>query len=359
MLREPLLCVILSTMKSFVKLPKLQPGDRVAIIAPSSGLAAEFPWVYKLGLERVRNELNLEPVEYPSTRFKQPSLKVRADDLKNAFNDPSIKAIVSTIGGSDQIKLLKYLSSEDIKNNPKPFFGYSDNTHLGLFLWNLGMPSFYGGSVMTQLAMQSAMDKMTIDSLRTSLFTYDRVRIKPSKTYNDIGLDWRDQSNLTKKRIYEPNLGWRWDGDADASGILWGGCVESLVAQFTTGIYLPSAEDLVDTVLFIETAEDIPEHWIVEYLLTGMGERGWLDKFKAILVGRPKAWEYNKPNSTSDKERYRQDQQTTILQAVRAYNSKIPVIQNLDFGHTDPQTIIPLGNKVLIDSNIQAISFQY
>jgi muramoyltetrapeptide carboxypeptidase LdcA involved in peptidoglycan recycling len=33
---------------------------------------------------------------------------------------------------------------------PKPFFGYSDETSLQLFLWNLGLVSYVGGSIMLQ-----------------------------------------------------------------------------------------------------------------------------------------------------------------------------------------------------------------
>ena len=350
---------ILPSVKKFMKLSKLKTGDKVAIVAPSSGLAAVFPWVYKLGLERIRNEIGLETIEYPSTKLKNASLEARAKDLMDAFADPDIKAIISTIGGSDQIRLLKYLSPETLRANPKLFFGYSDNTHLGIYLWNLGIPSYYGGSVMTQFAMQSSMDEMTISSLREALFTDSTVPIIASETYNDIGLTWQDESNLTKKRLHQPNAGWSWDGEKDAEGVLWGGCVESLVAQFSTSIYLPNDDDITGAALFLETGEDIPEHWIIEYLLTGMGERGWLNKFSAVLIGRPKAWEYNKQNSDPVKEKYRQDQQTTVLRTIRMYNSEIPVVQNMDFGHTDPQTILPVGNKVFISSKNHQINLQY
>jgi hypothetical protein len=47
---------------------KLVPGDRVAVV--SSGFAAPglFPEVHELGMRRLREEISLEPVEYPTTR---------------------------------------------------------------------------------------------------------------------------------------------------------------------------------------------------------------------------------------------------------------------------------------------------
>jgi muramoyltetrapeptide carboxypeptidase LdcA involved in peptidoglycan recycling len=129
--------------------------------------------------------------------------------------------------------------------------------------------------------------------------------------------------------------------------------------QCTTGKYLPAAEDLAGTILFLETAEDIPEAWVIEYLLTGYGERGWFDTFQAVLVGRPKAWEFDKPNSAEQKAAYRVEQRKTVLETIRHYNMNIPIIQNLDFGHTAPQIVMPSGNKARIDAAAHKIYLSY
>lgn len=325
-------------MKQFVKLSKLKLGDQVAIISPSAGLPGLFPWVQDLGLERLCDVFGLVPKEYPTTRQMNASLQNRARDITDAFKDPANKAVIASIGGDDQIKLLKYLDPQVFLDNPKPFFGYSDNTHLHNFLWHLGTPSFYGGSIMTQYTMQGGMHDFTVEYLKKALFENGEVELTAPKEFNDEGLDWSNKQNLTKQRKMEPNDGWRWDGTKDAEGILWGGCIESLVEEFTVGKYLPNDNDLSGTILFLESAEDIPDPWIVEYLLTGMGERGWFDKFQAVLVGRPKAWEFDKQKTPLEKTGYRKAQREVALKTIRQYNKDIPIIQNLDFGHTDPQT---------------------
>ena len=129
---------------------------------------------------------------------------------------------------------------------------------------------------------------------------------------------------------------------------MWGGCVESLIVQSSTAKYLPKDEDIDGAILVLETAEDIPEHWIIEYLLTGFGERGWFDKFQAVLVGRPKAWEFDKQNNAEQKVEYRKEQRKTVVDVVRQYNKDIPIVQNVDFGHTEPQVALPLGRKVRV-----------
>jgi muramoyltetrapeptide carboxypeptidase LdcA involved in peptidoglycan recycling len=132
-----------------------------------------------------------------------------------------------------------------------------------------------------------------------------------------------------------------------------------LIVQSSTGKYLPKDEDIDDTILVLETAEDIPEHWIIEYLLTGFGERGWFDKFQAVLVGRPKAWEFNKQNDTETKAAYRQKQRETVVKTIREYNTAIPIVQNVDFGHTDPQIVLPFGRKAVVSPANNTIKLNY
>lgn len=346
-------------MKEFVKLQKLKEGDQVAVISPSNGLPQIFPDVYELGLKRLQDEFGLVPKEYPTTRIMGAPLKDRARDVMAAFEDPDNKAVFTSIGGEDQIKLIKYLDADVIRNNPKPFIGYSDNTHIHNFLWNLGIPSYYGGAIMTQFGMQGAMDDLTVRSIKKALFEGGETEVEVSDQYNDIGLDWRNVKALSQRRQYEPNDGLFWDGKQDAEGILWGGCVESLIFQSTVNKYLPKDSDLEGTILFLETAEDIPEPWLVEYLLAGFGERGWFDKVRGVLVGRPKAWEFDKQKTAQEKAEYRTAQRETVLKTVREYNATIPVVQNLDFGHTDPQLLLPMGRTVQINTMDKKITFNY
>lgn len=344
---------------NFVKLNKLQKGDQVAVISPSTGLPGLFPWVQDLGLKRLKEDFGLNPVEYPTTRKMGSSLKDRARDIMDAFADPKNKAVLASIGGYDQIKLIRYLDPKVFTDNPKPFFGFSDNTHLHNFLWNLGIPSYYGGGVMNQFGMNVEMHGLTVNSIRHALFDEGEYEIEVSDEYNDEGLNWAEEGNLSKPRKMGKNSGLVWDGAEDGEGTLWGGCVESLIVQATTGKYLPKDSDLDGAVLYIETSEEMPDHWVIEYLLTGFGERGWLNKFQAVLVGRPKAWHFNKQNSPEEKAKYTKDQQEAVIRTIREYNSTIPVVQNLDFGHTDPQLCIPSGNKARIVTKDMKIYLNY
>src|SRR5437667_81070 len=131
---------------------KLHPGDRVAVSSPSFAAPGVFPAKHELAMRRLRDELGLEPVEYPTTRRVDAAAKDRAADLMAAFADPSIKAVLATIGGDDQLTVLPFLDADLVAANPKPFLGYSDNTNLLNWLWNLGVAGYHGGSTMVHLA---------------------------------------------------------------------------------------------------------------------------------------------------------------------------------------------------------------
>lgn len=342
-------------MKVFKPLKKLQPGDRVAVLSPSFAAPGMFPEVYELGLLRLRDTFGLVPVEYPTTRKLGATAAERAADLIAAFEDPEIKAVIATIGGDDQVTYIKNLPAEPFSNNPKPYFGYSDNTHFENFLWLNGVPSYYGGSIMTQYAMQGEMDEYTVEYLRHALFENNEKELIASATFNDMGLDWSESENLSKRRTHEPNEGFCWDGSANAEGITWGGCIESIDEILRHGVRLPTLEEFDEIILIMETSEELPSGEYVARVLRALGERGILARIKGVLVGRAKAWEFDKQNSPEEKATYRTEQRDTMLRVIRSYNPSVPVVQNMNFGHTDPQIPLPYGSRIRIDSAAKRI----
>lgn len=352
-------------------LPRLHPGDRVAVLSPSFAAPGMFPQVFELGLRRMREVFGLEPAEFPATRKLGASVEERAADLMAAFEDPSIKAVVASIGGDDQVTYVHRLPPEPFVRNPKPFFGYSDNSHLANFLWLHGVPSYYGGSVMTQYAMQSRMDDYTVRYLRDALFGKEgEVELHPSETFNEVGLHWDDPANLDRERERSQSEGWIWDTAGDAvdegeagmgsvEGVTWGGCLGSVDEMLRHAVPLPSLEDFEQVVLLLETSEEIPEADYVRRVLRALGERGVLERLRGVLVGRPKAWEFDKPQPPAARQAYRELQRETIVGAVRAYNKAAPIVQNLDFGHTDPQVPIPYGGRVRVDSGARRIFVRF
>lgn len=340
----------------------LKPGDKVAIVSPSAGLPFLFPWVYEQGIQQLKEVFQLQPVEFPSARqspeFLSQNPKARAEDINQAFADPSIKGIIATIGGNDQIRILPYLNKHVIAANPKVFMGYSDCTNLHLFLWNLGIVSYYGGSIMVQFAMGGGMQKYTVEAIRKAIFNPPIGEVKSALEYSDADLDWADKENLKRKRDTSPSQGWVWHNMPNGviSRRLWGGCVEILDLHLSVKRYFPHPDQLKDTVLFMETSEEMPPEGFVYRFIAALGELGILNKLKAILVGYPKA-QFFGMQPPEGREEYIANQQNGIVTALKDYDSHIPVVFNMNFGHTDPQLIIPNGSMVTLDGIKKIISF--
>jgi muramoyltetrapeptide carboxypeptidase LdcA involved in peptidoglycan recycling len=346
----------------FKQAQPLAINDKVAIVSPSSGMPFLFPWIYEQGLDRLKKVFHLEPVEYPTARqspeYLSKNPKARAEDINRAFADPSIKGIIATIGGNDQIRILPYLDQKIIGANPKIFMGYSDCTNLHLFLWNLGLVSYYGGAIMTQFAMGGGMQEYTVDSIRKAIFHPPIGKVFAASEYSDADLDWGDQQNLSKKRPMYPGHGWIWHNDKRSiiQGRLWGGCLEVLDLHLSVKRYLPDLDQLNGAILFIETSEEMPSEGFVYRFIAALAELHMLDKFQAILMAYPKA-QFCDKQPAGGREGFILNQQNAVKNALEDYGITIPVIFNMNFGHTDPQIIIPNGGHVKINVSLKTIEF--
>ena len=269
---------------TFVYPPKLRAGDKVALLSPSGGLPALLPAIYEQGVQRLREMFQLQPLEYPTTRKWGATPQERADDLHAAFADPEIKAVFASIGGDDQIKLLKYLDADLLRAHPKAFFGYSDNTNLHNFLWNLGLVSYHGGMIMTEFGRGSAMSPYTQAGLQRALFDGGEYEIHPSPVYADQDHPWDDPANLGRDSELFPNSGWHWQGRADmVEGTLWGGNLEIISWSLRANQHILPVESYASKIFYCETSEELPAATEVYRILRDMGERGMLQQFAAVL----------------------------------------------------------------------------
>ncbi|MEV0257099.1 S66 peptidase family protein [Streptomyces sp. NPDC050732] len=341
--------------------PKPSPGDRVAVLSPSSGLPELFPLPYELGLKRLREEFGLEPVEYPTTRKMGSTPRERADDLHAAFTDPTVKAVIASIGGDDQITVLPYLDRELIRAHPKPFFGWSDNTNLLAHLWQSGIVGYHGASVMCELGRPGAMAPQTADSLRAALFTSGPYELRPAERYRDVDLPWEDPALLLAEPSTEPGGGWLWHGpERVVEGRSWGGNLEILSWLLMADREIQRDLSAYDgCVLFLETSEELPAADDVFRILRNMGERGLLHRFPALLMGRAKAWSFQRPSDTAGKAAYVREQREAVQKALAAYAPGTMAVFDVDLGHTDPQVVIPYGGIVRVDGPARRITVTY
>ncbi|HEX8866679.1 MAG TPA: S66 peptidase family protein [Lentzea sp.] len=343
---------------SLINPPKPRPGDRVAIVSPAAGVPGLFPLPYELGLHRLKTDFGLHPVEYPTTRTMGATPQERAADLHAAFADPTITAVIATIGGDDQITVLPHLDAELITANPKPFFGHSDNTNLLMWLYNRGIIGFYGGSVMVQFGRPGAMHPTTAASLQAALFTPGEYQLTESTEYGDKDSPWEDPATFDAEPLLEPSGGWIWhQPDRVVEGPSWGGNLEILSWLMMAGKEINDPEQYEGRVLFFETSEEMPTDVEVYRILRNMGERGLLQRFAAVLVGRAKSWFFT--NQDTDRATYTGQQRAAVMKAFREYAPDTMIVFDVDLGHTDPQIVTPVGGTIRVDGPQRTITVTY
>ena len=133
-------------------------GDTVATVSLSWGGAGDedLLWRYRLGRKRLEEQFGLKVVEMENTlkgsKYLYQHPEARAKDLMDAFSDPAIKAVFSCIGGEESVRMLPYVDFDVVRQNPKIFVGYSDTTITHLICLKAGLSSFYGPSLLAELA---------------------------------------------------------------------------------------------------------------------------------------------------------------------------------------------------------------
>jgi muramoyltetrapeptide carboxypeptidase LdcA involved in peptidoglycan recycling len=94
-------------------------------------------------------------------------------------------------------------------------------------------------------------------------------------------------------------------------------------------------------------------------MLRNAGERGLLEQFPAVVVGRAKAASLEHRTSPEERERYRADQKAAVLRALASYNPGATVVFDVDLGHTDPQWVLPYGGLMTVDGAGRRIVAHY
>ncbi|MBE6482861.1 MULTISPECIES: LD-carboxypeptidase [Actinomyces] len=347
-------------MSQLVSPGKAKEGDKIAVLSPSLAVPAIGPAVHQQALERLHAITGLVPVEFPTTRRLGAGARERADDLNAAFADPSIRAIIATAGGDDEMTVLPLLDVEPVLTDPKPVLGYSDNTNLHQWLWEHGVCSFHGGATQVHLGPGPEVDAVHRASLRAALLTGETLEVTEPGYSEDFGKDWADPQALSEYGTREQTEPWLWDGPSTAaSGPGWGGCLEVLVLGLAAGRIHADARDLDGCVLILETSELLPGRELVAGMLRSLGERGVLTAAAAVLLARAPATSFQVSRDAQARAQYRQEQAQSALEVIRHYNTAAPVCAGVPFGHTRPQWILPHGGTLTVDAASRRITASY
>ena len=319
---------------------KLKVGDEVRIIAPS----------------RSMNIIGKETIEVATERFEKMGLKVtfgkyvneadeyygtasiehRVEDIKDAFLDKNVKAIITIIGGFNSNQILKYIDYDIIKQNPKIICGYSDITAiLSAIHAKTGLVTYYGPHFSTFGEIKGF--DYTQEYFNKMFFQTNEFEIKSSNEWSSDSW-FIDQEN----RNFIKNDGMFTINEGIAEGEIVGGNLSTFDLLKGTE-FMP---DIKNKILFLEyVGEDKKEGLMtIDRLLQGMIHLPDFKYVKGLVLGRAI------PDLEMIKEKW-----IKIIKGKRELNY-IPVIANCDFGHTTPMFTFPIGGYARLeakDNNIK------
>ena len=335
-----------------IKPNRLKKGDKIAIVSLSTGLLGEESLIhkYEIAKERLENDFGLEVVVMENTLKGITYLcnhpEKRAEDLMNAFKDKSIKGIFCAIGGTDTIRLLPFIDFDVIKNNPKIFMGYSDSTVNHFMMHKADLVSFYGPSIMCEIADYGKMPDNVSEAIKNILFQDSKnYEVKSSKYWSDDFVPWSKENINVCKKMKKEERGYEiLQGTKTVSGQLLGGCID--VFPIINGTILwPSLDDWKGKILLLETSEEHLDPNILTIYLRNLGAQGILNVIKGIIVGKPHQEKYY--------EEYKEVYKTVLAEYKQ---TNLPVIYNVNIGHAFFTGILPLGTKIEINCQDKKIT---
>jgi len=307
---------------------KLKSGDEVRIIAPSRSvkiLSDEIKNIANKRFEDLGFKLSFGKHVDETDEFNSSSIKSRVEDLHDAFTDKNVKGIITVIGGFNSNQLLKYIDWDLIKNNPKIFMGYSDITVLNNAIFAKTGLVTYSGPHYSSFGQKLYFD-YTLEYFKKCLMEDNPFEIKPSDSWSDDA--WYLDQN---KRELIKNLGYLVINEGESEGTILG-------ANLCTFNLLQGTEffpNLTDSVLFLEDdAETVPHTFDRD--LQSLIHLPDFNKVRGLVIGRFQ----KKSNMTNDLL-------IKIIKTKKELNN-IPVIANVDFGHSDPKITFPIGGEVKI-----------
>lgn len=256
----------------------------------------------------------------------------RADALHELYLDERIDVVMSFWGGFNSNEILKLLNYRLIKENYKPTIGFSDTSALLTAITEkTGHITYLGPAGITFLKPEPL--EYSYEYMVKMLSGEKEIFIADSAVYADDAYYLRTEPyNLTREiKNAEGRLTVR---PGSATGRIVAGNVQTLAALAGTE-YFP---DLNNAILFLEEDETVTAPLFRRSLTQLSGQAGF-ESVKGIAFGRM-------PSSAN----MTPEQFLNCIQDVFGGHD-IPILSNLDFGHTDPMFTIPIGGTAHIDTH--------
>lgn len=232
--------------------PLLKAGDLIEIVSPASEIDPKLITGAADALSRQGFSVRIAQHAIGHCGSFSASANDRLSDLRHAFTDPCVKAILCSRGGYGCVHLLEALDALPIADSPKWLIGFSDVSALHALMLSKGIKSVHG-SMAKALAQHPA-------------------NFKPNRALIDL---------LTLGRmpdlVVDPHP---YNHQGEATGTLVGGNLAVIQALIST----PFSPFRPGSILYIE---DIAEPiYKIERILYQLRMAGILSSAAGIILGQ-------------------------------------------------------------------------
>ena len=298
--------------------PRLRPGDRIGIVAPSSPVQKK--WVAR-GV-RALEEAGFRPVLARHLFARRGHLAGhdagRAEDMNRMLRDPDIRCVLMARGGYGALRVAERIDWGAMRRDPKIFAGFSDATlfHMG-FAARAGVRTLHGPN-LHGIAVGAAADFARWRVWVTRPDPPESVRRMPAGHALVRG------SGTARGRVFGGNL---------------------VLTHYAAGTrYMP---DLARAILFLEEIAEEP--YKVDGMLARLHLQGSLRKLRGVALGSftrcvPKLGRRELPVGV------------VLRDHLGALG--IPVLSGIPAGHGARNRPIPLGAMASLDARRRTLRFE-
>lgn len=304
--------------------PRLGPGARVALVAPSGPLLERDD---RTRAEALCGALGFEPVVMPHADRAHGYLAgrdaERLADLNAALSDPQYDAVWCLRGGDGMNRIVAGVDFAAFARAPKAVIGFSDITVLLLALWReTGVVSFHG-----------PVAREPMPALARRCFEAVLTRSEAAGTL-ELPAPPHEVLLPTEGRVVTLAGG-------RAVGPLIGGNLTLLQSLIGTR-FVP---DLRGAILFLEDVNE--DLYRIDRMLAHLRLAGMLDGLAGVAIGH-----------FSDCTRTTADGALGLDEVLYTYFGAlgIPVVMGLPIGHIPAQWTLPVGVRALLDADVRTLT---
>jgi muramoyltetrapeptide carboxypeptidase len=293
--------------------PKLQKGDTIIILAPANAVQIdEISIAVQLfkdwGLQ-VKFGKNLFNTYHTFAGTDEQ----RLEDLQNALNDTTIKAIICARGGYGTTRIIDKLDFATFLKFPKWVVGFSDITILHAKLQILKIASIHGSMPL----LFPKQTQQSIFSLKKALF--------------DEPVEINTNSHQFNKNGF-------------AQGVLVGGNLSLWVNSLQTNTEI----DTTNKILFLEDVNEYVYH--LDRMLVHLYRAGKLKNLAGLILGQ---FSETKDNLKS----FGVSVEKTIAEWTKEFS--YPIAFDFPIGHHSDNWSLVCGKEVILEVNQEKSTLKY